>query len=227
MVQDWINLTFIHWRVNPSSVQSLLPAGLEVDVYDESAWVGLVPFHMRIQVGPVPALPYATIFPETNVRTYVHGPDGRAGIWFFSLDVPRLAAVIGARAAYGLPYMWSRMSIEQESRRIRYRCRRRWPAQTAVESDITIGIDRDISPADTTDLEFFLTCRWRLYARIASNLVTAPVEHRPWPLARARIINLADTLVRAAGLSQLDDPPLVHYSPGVRARIGLPRPMSH
>lgn len=224
MIQDWDYLTFLHWRVEPEAVQRLLPSGLTVDVCEGAAWVGLVPFYLRIRLGPLPPVPYATIFPETNVRTYVHGPDGRAGLWFFSLDVPRLATVLAARVTYALPYMWSDMSIERGRRELRYHCHRRWRAFPLATSSVTVEIGEEIPPTEVTDLEHFLTARWRLYTNIGGCLATAPVEHRPWPLQRARVTDMRDSLVLAAGLPSPDGPPLVHYSPGVRARIGLPRP---
>ena len=54
-----------------------------------------------------PAPPWCSRFPETNVRTYVVGPDGRDGLWSFSLDAARLEPVLVARSTYALPYMWS------------------------------------------------------------------------------------------------------------------------
>ena len=49
-------------------------------------------------------LPWLLEFPETNVRTYAVGPSGERGVWFFSLDASRLAAVVTARATYRVPY---------------------------------------------------------------------------------------------------------------------------
>ena len=77
-----------------------------------------------------PAPPWFTSFPETNVRTYVVGPDGREGLWFFSLDAARLEPVLVARSTYALPYMWSAMRVERDGAAVRYRSRRRWPGPT-------------------------------------------------------------------------------------------------
>ena len=53
-------------------MQKLLPAGVEVDTFDGSAWVGLIPFHMDGLGFPgLAPLPYVGSFPEVNVRTYV------------------------------------------------------------------------------------------------------------------------------------------------------------
>ena len=105
MMQGWKNLTFVHWSYHPAVVQRRLPPGLAVDTFEGRAWVGLVAFHMEdIRLPLLPALPYLGTFPETNVRTYVRGPDGRPGVWFDSLDITRLIPVLVALGTYRLPY---------------------------------------------------------------------------------------------------------------------------
>ncbi|HEU5458488.1 MAG TPA: DUF2071 domain-containing protein, partial [Terracidiphilus sp.] len=46
MTQRWNDLLFAHWRVPAAQVASLLPDGLQVDTYQGSAWLGVVPFSM-------------------------------------------------------------------------------------------------------------------------------------------------------------------------------------
>ena len=105
MYQNWESLTFLHRPLPPEVVRRLLPQGLELDTYDGAAWIGLTPFLLTgLRPPRVSALPWISRFPEMNVRTYVRGPDGERGIWFFSLEADRLAAVVGARLSYGLPY---------------------------------------------------------------------------------------------------------------------------
>jgi uncharacterized protein YqjF (DUF2071 family) len=222
MVQDWDYLTFLHWRVEPAVIQRLLPPGLRPDVCHGAAWVGLVPFVMRIRIGPLPPLPYWTIFPETNVRTYVLGPDGRPGVWFLSLDVPRLVAALTARLTYRLPYMWSRMRVDSAAC-ITYECQRRWPGDRRARSHLVIRPGERIPSRELSELDHFLTARWGLWTATLRGLVYAPVEHPPWPLARAAIVELDDTLVTAAGVPVSTEPPLVHYSAHQRARIGILR----
>src|SRR2546430_14347972 len=109
-------------------VQALLPAGLTVQTFDGTAWVGLIPFLMvGVRAPGVPALPWLSRFPETNVRTYVRGRDGRSGIWFFSLDATRLPAVVAGRSGFGLPYPWAAVSVRRSGAMIAYRSRRPWP----------------------------------------------------------------------------------------------------
>lgn len=221
MIHRWEMLTFLHHPLEPEAVQRLLPEGLEVDAFEGRAWVGLVPFAMKIRVPPMPFVPWLSVFPETNVRTYVRGRDGRRGIWFFSLDVPRLGAVAAARATYRLPYCWARMRLQRTGSEVSYRSVRRWPRGSA-RSSVAVEVDESIAPDEVTELEHFLTARWGLYTQLPRGLAFAPVEHRRWPLRRARLIDLRETMVEAAGLPRVVGDPLVHFSPGVEVRIGRP-----
>jgi len=221
MVHWWDELTFIHWRVEPADVQRLLPDGLTVETFDGSAWVGLVPFFLRVGLARVPSIPWMSRFAETNVRTYVRGADGTSGVWFFSLDAARLGAVVVARLTYRLPYFWSRMRIEREPGRISYRSVRRWPRPPG-RSATTIVIGDPYAPGELTELDHYLTARWALFSAPRSGLHLARAFHDPWPLHRAQLLHLDDTLVTAAGLPSPEGEPLVHYAPRVEVRIGWP-----
>jgi uncharacterized protein YqjF (DUF2071 family) len=89
MHNRWDTLTFLHWPYPVDVVQALLPAGLRVEQFDGRAWVGLVPFFMQVRPPGVRWFVPPGRFPETNVRTYVHGPDGSTGVYFFSLEAAR------------------------------------------------------------------------------------------------------------------------------------------
>lgn len=223
MRQSWLDLTMIHWPVDPDQVASRLPGGLRPDTFAGSAWVGLVPFSMRgIGLGRGPGIPYLGSFPETNIRTYVRGPDDRPGVWFDSLDISRLLPVLVARVTYRIPYMWARMSIERSPGQIAYRSRRRWPAPTGAGCVVEVRIGDEIPPGEVSELEHFLTARWGLWTTFFGTPAYAPVHHERWPLHRAELLDLEDSLAEAAGYEVAGDP-LVHYSPGVRVRIGVPR----
>jgi uncharacterized protein len=238
-------------------VQARLPAGLEVETFDGAAWVGLVPFLMDgVRPPGVPPAPWASRFPETNVRTYARGPDGRDAIWFLSLDAARLGAVLAARAGYALPYFWSRMSVARgqppgpsapagppgppagagspdppgpagafvppstAGDRLAYRCRRRWPGPAGGRCDAEVELGAPFDPAELGPLDHFLTARYRLWTVIGGRLAAADAEHPPWSLRRARLLDLDQTLLRAAGLPAPDGTPVVHAAEGVRVRIG-------
>lgn len=220
MVQQWQDLAYIHWRYPIEEIQALLPIGVEVDSFDGSAWVGLIPFSMRnIGLPRMPAVPYFGSFPEVNVRTYVRR-NGIPGVWFFSLDVNRFLPALVARVSYFLPYCWGKASNKRTDSTLETEVRRRWPSRASTSIRVSIG-----NPIETPDeLSVFLSARWGLYSRgIGKGVRYAPVDHERWPLWTARLESLNDTLLTAAGLSAPLGDPHVMFSPGVSVRIGLPR----
>lgn len=225
LLQRWESLSFIHWSYPAEFVQEILPAGLHVDTYDGCAWVGLVPFRMvRVRPPGVPVPPWITTFPETNIRTYVRGPDGGVGVWFASLEITRLLGVAVSRTTFHVPYTWSSMALDEQPHAVAYRSRRRWPPPKGVGCHVRI---RPGEPIERTELTDFLVNRWRAYTVGRSGQITyAPVAHEPWRLFEAELDHLTDSLVQTAGLPEPSGTPLVHYSPGVSARIGRPRNVS-
>jgi len=223
MLNRWESLTFLHWRYRPEVVQRLLPPGLTVDTFDGSAWVALVPFVLHWELPPVPQLPWAGQFAETNVRTYVRSADGSAGTYFLSLDAARLSAVLVARSIYRLPYFWARMGVDRVGSTISYTSRRIWPGLPGARSRVEIEIGRRYELDELGPLDHFLTARWALFTAVPGALRQARVSHDPWPLCHARVIRLDDELVVAAGLPVPEGQPLVHYSPAVDVRIGRPK----
>jgi uncharacterized protein YqjF (DUF2071 family) len=232
MRQRWERLTFLHWAYEPDAVQALLPAGLEAESCGGAAWVSLVPFFMRVTTGRRGlGVPWASHFPETNVRTYVRDAAGRPGIWFFSLDAARFGAVATARTTYRLPYFWSSMRLDEDVAAVTttYTCQRRWPgpggaaSRAAATSRVAVRPGERIAAADLDARDHFLTARFRLFSPVRAGAPrTARAWHRPWPLHRADLLDLDDALLSAAGLPAPGGHPLVHYSPGVDVRIGRP-----
>jgi len=227
MLQRWSDLSFLHWPFEPAAVQRLLPDGLAVDVVDGAAWVGILPFRLSLTIPGVPVIPWAARFGETNLRTYVVGPDGRRGIWFLSLDAARLGAVLVARRTYRIPYVWSRVHVGRGDSTVRYETRRRWPAGGSVTFAAAVQPEERVPPASLSVLERSLTCRWRLYSPAplrlpvsTLRLLATQVEHEPWPLWRARCTYLREGVFDAARLPRPEGPAMVHFSPGVEVRFG-------
>ncbi|MBI2709086.1 MAG: DUF2071 domain-containing protein [Actinobacteria bacterium] len=225
MVHRWDELTFLHWPYAPEAVQRLLPDGLTVETWNGSAWVGLVPFSLRVGLPHVRPMPWVSQFAETNVRTYARSAEGEPGIWFFSLDAARLGAVVVARATYRLPYFWSRMRLERAGDSIRYACTRRWPGPRGARSRATIDIGDAYAASELSELDHFLTARWMLFSAPRSGLHHARAFHEPWPLRRARVVDLDDGLLAAAGLPAATGDPIAHYSSSVEVRVGWPQPL--
>src|ERR1019366_9494458 len=108
LTQSWLDLTFVHWAVDPDAVAPLLPAATRPDHFGGSRLVGPDPLRMPPLGWHCPPRPrYLGSFPETNVRLYSVGPDGRRGVVFRSLEASRLVPVLAARWGFRLPYVWA------------------------------------------------------------------------------------------------------------------------
>ena len=143
--QRWRNVAFIHWQCDPEMLRPLLPANLEVDTFDGAAWIGLTP--LTIEQSRPPAVPGLSSFPETNLRTYVIGPDGRDGLWFFSLEADSLSTVIAARCLLGVPYRWAAMTVDRTPQRCTYVSRRR-RRSTVIGHHIVVGLGSAVAADD-------------------------------------------------------------------------------
>ncbi len=225
LTMRWELLTYLHWPVAPEVGAARLPAGLQPDLHDGVAWVGLVPFRMaRIDLVGRLRLPQGS-FPETNVRTYVIGPDGGRGVYFHSLDVPYLAPTAVARGTYRLPYCWSRMRLGSRGDARGYLAIRRWPGPSGARSRVVVGVGQRLTDAEVTPLDDFLSARWSLYDRTPTGrILRAHVEHEAWPLRHAEVRVLEDELVAAAGYDVDTSTPVhVRAADPVEVRIDRPR----
>lgn len=218
--QRWRDVTFLHWRYRPETVQQHLPDGLVVDTFDGSAWVGITPFSLTSQSLPLVPTPHVRA-QEVNVRTYARHVDGSDGLWFMSLDLDRAAVVAAMRATLGLPYRRASISVQRDTSGVRYRVRRRGGGTPALRLDVTVG--DHLPPDEVGPLHVFLLGRWRLFSRTLGTMLTVPVEHEPWPVQQARVTDLSEDLVAAAGLPPPDGAPHVLFSAGADVTVGPPR----
>src|SRR4051794_9957805 len=142
--QSWRTMTFIHWRYDPAQIQPLLPEGLEVDVRDGEAWVSLTPFELADFRPPIaPRHPWWPTFPETNLRTYAVGDDGRDGIYFLDIEAAGALPPLSRRPLLALPYHLAQMEVVVGST-VSYRSRR----ETATDP---IGHDIEVRVGDAVD----------------------------------------------------------------------------
>lgn len=222
LTQQWLDLAFIHWAVDPGDVAGLLPGGTVPDTLGGVSYVGLVAFRMH-RVGWLrsPGVPYLGTFPETNVRLYSVDAHGRRGVVFRSMDASRLVPVLMGRAGFRLPYVWSRMAVRTADDIVTYTSSRRWPGPRGAYSRIVLRKgERVLEP---TQLEHFLTARWGMHNVFLGDTGYLPNQHPRWPLHRAKLIRCEENLVAAAGVqAPLGEPVSVLYSPGVPVRLGRP-----
>ncbi len=214
----WEKLLFLHWAWDASVVQSMLPAGLQVDTFNGNAWVGVVPLLMQ-RVHPVglPCVPWLSDFLELNVRTYVHDGKGTSGVWFFSLVCNQPVAVHVARACFHLNYVSARMKVSFSATEVEYASRR-----DGVESRYRYAPGAAFQEARPGSLEFFVLERYVLFsADKKGRLHAGRVKHAPYQAGAVEVLEQSFTPAVQDGFSQparLADHAI--YSPRVDVSVG-------
>jgi len=201
--QTWEHTLWAHWPVEAAELRGLVPAELEIEEHDGSAWLGLVFFRVRAlrARGALP-VPGISSFLQLNVRTYVCGPDGLPGVWFFSIDASSRLAALGVRRIYHVPAFHARMALEPVAGWNEAEC-----VRLGEPGRVFLGRYRtsdETFHAEPGSLEWFLTERYRLFAWDAR----AEIHHDRWLLSPAEaeieLTSIAPVAVSGA--------PLCHFA---------------
>ena len=218
---EWKDLGFLHHRVAFQVLQAMLPPDLELETYDGTAWVSIVPFRMAgVRWRNTPAVPGFSGFPELNVRTHVRHRD-KPGVFFFSLDATNLPFVLGARTLHGIPYLWSDIELSQRQDGFTMGSRRREGPPAAFHA--SFAPEGDAFEAAPGTFEHWVTERYCLYAHHRGRLWRTEVHHAPWALRRARFEVHTNDLLRSAGIEVLEAAPVAHFSAGTEVVAYTPQ----
>lgn len=219
MRMAWHDLLFMHWRVEVDALRRLIPADLEIDTFDGSAWIGVVPFRMS-GVAPrfVPSIPFISRFPELNLRTYVT-INGKPGVWFFCLEATNRLAVRFARRFFHLPYMDAEIQLINGSdsnntgKWIGYQSTRTHCDELPANLKVDYRPIGDSFYAQPESLEAFLTARYCLYsADEGGTIYRGEIDHEPWKLREAQAIVKENTMADWLGVMLPDESPTLHFA---------------
>jgi uncharacterized protein YqjF (DUF2071 family) len=203
--QSWLDLAFLHWRVELDDLQRLVPESVALQTFDGAAWLGITPFLLAgFRLRGLPPLPGVSQFNELNVRTYVTVED-KPGIWFFSLDASSTLAVEAAKRLYKLPYNRAQMRCLRSGDFVHYESARAGAAFSGRYRG-----EGALFHAEPGSLEEFLTERYCLYTEDGGRLYRAEIHHPPWDLQRGEAHLDLNTM---APLPLPDEEPHVLFSP--------------
>ena len=202
--------------MSTSDVRVRVPDELEIEEYDGTAWIGIQFFRVRAlrARGALP-VPGISNFLQLNVRTYVRGPDGLPGVWFFSIDASSRLAALGVRRIYHVPAFHARMTLESVDDRQEAEC-----VRIGEHGRVFAARYRPIAETlrpEPGSLESFLTERYRIFAADAA----AEMHHDRWLLSRVEAeIELASVAPFALG-----EPRCCHFAFRQDALIWPPEPV--
>jgi uncharacterized protein len=202
--------------VSIADLRVLVPDELEIEEHDGSAWIGIQFFRVRAlrARGALP-MPGISAFLQLNVRTYVRGPDGLPGVWFFSIDASSRLAALGVRRIYHVPAFHARMTLGQSGEWHEANCVR-------VGEPGRVFAARYRASAETLQtepgsLESFLTERYRIFAVDAA----AEMHHDRWLLSPAE----AEVELASIAPFALGEPRCCHFAFRQDALIWPPEPI--
>ena len=210
MKQTWHDLLFAHWPVAASALRKHIPPEFQLDLFDNEAWLGVVPFRMtNVTPRGLPSLPWVSAFPELNVRTYVRVGD-RPGVFFFSLDAGSVLAVAAARTLFNLPYYSANMTVKTVGTVVKYESTRESNDAAAFRASYEPH-GQTFEAADGT-LEHFLTERYCLYHHDHSGApYRMDIHHPPWHLQSAQAHFERNSMASAAGFD-VGEPVVLHFA---------------
>lgn len=214
--QTWEHYFWGHWRVAIEEMRAQVPEELEIEEFDGSAWLSMVFFRVRSlrPRGGLP-LPGISTFLQLNIRTYVVGPDGLPGVWFFTIDASSRLAALGVRGLYHVPAFHARMALDDIDGWTDAECVRLGEAGRVFSGRYRAA--GEAFHAQPGSLEWFLTERYRLFAHDAR----AEMHHDQWLLRPAA----AEIELTSISPFELSGDPLCHLSLRQDALIWPPEPV--
>jgi len=221
--QSWRDLLFAHWPVPAKELRPLVPDSLEVQEFDGTSWIGIVPLRMEgVTMRYIPELPWLSSFPELNLRIYVNYED-KPGIWFLSLDATNPLAVWAARNFFYLPYHNADISHEKNGNQIQYRCERK-DHESKINFKSAYQPVSEVYESEPGTLEHWLTERYCLYSQNSSGkMYRVDVHHHPWPLQKADANIEENNMTHPLDINLPDTSPLLHFASRLDVAIWSPK----
>lgn len=220
MRQTWSNLLFLHWPIPAESLRPHIPAPLQIDTFNRSAWLGVVVFVMDgIYARGLPPVSLTPKFPEINVRTYVQY-DGKPGVFFMSLDVDDWASFTIAKRWFHLPYHPAQLSFQTTGQTFHCESIRKGKTNDSIRFSGTYTPLSPVYLPEKETLDHWLTERYCLYSSDnGTDIYCGEIHHRPWPLQKAAADIYINTLFSPFDFDLSDIKPMAHFSKGVDTLI--------
>jgi hypothetical protein len=229
----WQQLVMLNYEVDPDVLNGLVPAGTELDLWQERCLVSVVGFRfLETRVLGLP-IPWHRDFSEVNLRFYVRRSDGgvtKRGVVFVREIVPRRAIAWVANVLYDERYLAMPMRFrelaQEQGRRIEYAWRWRGRTHRLAVRVATADGEPEL-PASGSEEEFITEHYWGYVAQRDGSTLEYQVEHprwRVWPAREGRLDADVEALYGQGFASYLAQPPtsaFVAEGSEVRVRRGV------
>jgi uncharacterized protein YqjF (DUF2071 family) len=185
LTAEWRWLAMLNYEIDPKALARFVPAGTELDFWNEKTYVSLVGFFFQNTRVSGISIPFHRHFEEVNLRFYVRhkAKDGwRRGVVFIKELVPRRAIAFIARTFYNENYlalpMAHRIETSHETKLVSYSWR--FKKQENFLKVTTRGVPQ--SPAEGSQQEFITEHYWGYVRQRDGSTVEYLVEHPRWQI---------------------------------------------
>jgi uncharacterized protein YqjF (DUF2071 family) len=191
LTAKWQYLAMLNYEVDAGMLRPFVPAGTELDCWNEKVFVSLVGFRfVNTKLFGFLPVPLHSNFEEVNLRFYVRRQtttEVRRGVVFIREVVPRRAIAFVARTFYNENY--AAMPMAHDIRSVgdnRLNVRYRWQNDKCWSG---ISLETEGSPelASEGSVEQFITEHyWGYAAQPHGGCVEYRVTHPPWRVWQVR-----------------------------------------
>jgi uncharacterized protein YqjF (DUF2071 family) len=191
LAAEWRNLAMLNYEVDASLLLPLVPAGTELDRWNDKVFVSVVGFRfLKTKLLGFLPIPMHSNFDEVNLRFYVRrqtGSEVRRGVVFIREMVPRRAIAFVARTFYKENYLALPMAHEIRSiAGSRLEVAYRWKSENRWRG-ISLETDGNSELLREDSVEQFITEHyWGYAAQPGGGCVEYRVSHPPWRVWRVR-----------------------------------------
>lgn len=220
MTQEWHDVYFLHWPIAPEYIRQYIPPELEIDTFEDRAWLGIVFFEMKkLRTRFMPTIPGINTFLELNVRTYVKYK-GKSGVYFFSLDVNNRIVSQFAKVGDILPFRYANMTSKIDRSIVTFQNR---SEHTGQAPEILIAsVEAKLESTLRTPLEYWLTERHYLWTKVMGRLIRQYNGHSPWILKRVNCTVHENSMAPFLMCNVQETHPIAHFSTYKKAFLYLP-----
>ena len=182
----WRDLLLLNWRTDRSLLQPYVPAGTELDSWEEEYYVSLVGFRfLDLAVKGLPALGHRD-FPEINLRFYVRrevNGEVRRGVVFICEVTPRRIVEWVARTVYNEPYktLPMRSAVSEEKTQYELQQANQWQGMAVCPKG------EWHKPADEARETFLIEHYWGYNTQADGKTMEYEVKHPKWQMRQAEL----------------------------------------
>lgn len=220
ITQKWEDLLFLHWPVQADELKQHIPKELELDLYENKAWLSFVLFKVKgNRLRFTPSMLGVSSFLQLNVRTYVTY-NGMKGVYFFNLDANNALIVKMITIGQLLPYRRANMSLKEADGSFTFVSS--YQNANMLEESLKVTFEPMLEQIENFAFESWIVERYHLWTKMKERLLRVDTYHLPWRLQKVNVEIHHNTMAPLLKSLTSSNQPIAYYSKSKKARIFPP-----